>query len=353
MDSDIVDAKMSLQENHGVCGVDEHRECLHINQIIVRNRLVLPPMATAKAAEGGRVTDELCEYYAERAKYGGFGLIIAEHSYIHPQGRASVGQLSMAENADIPGLRRMTDAIHPYGVSVFAQISHAGGMTNSKVTGEWPVAPSAVLMSNRADAQVPREITAEEIHQIPNLFAQAALRAKEAGFDGVEIHSAHGYLLNQFYSPITNRRADAYGAQTMENRVRLHVETIRAVRSAVGAAYPIAIRLGGCDYRDGGSTIADCVEACRIFEQEGVDLIDLSGGLCGFMRPDRKNDPGYFSDMSSAVKKAVCTPVLLTGGIQMPSQAEALIRDGAADLIGVGRAAYQNAHWADETSALR
>ncbi len=320
---------------------------LYINDQKLESRLVMPPMATAKTIEGGRVSEELCTYYAERAKYGKFGLIITEHSYIHPQGKADSGQLSMSENADISGLRRLTEVIHQNHVKVFAQISHAGGMTSSKITGEKTVAPSAVLLSARTGAEIPHELSIEEIHQIQDWFVQAAMRAKETGFDGVEIHSAHAYLLNQFYSPLTNHRTDRYGAQTIENRTFFHVEIIRAIRAAAGKEYPISIRLGGCDYQDGGSTIQDCVEACRIFEKEGVDLLNLSGGMCGIMRPDHRREPGFFRDMSVAVKKEISVPVLLTGGITKVSEAEELLKDGAADLIGVGRAAFKNAHWAD------
>ncbi len=191
-------------------------------------------------------------------------------------------------------------------------------------------------------------MTAEQIRETVSWFAQAALRAKKAGYDGVEIHSAHGYLLNQFYSPLTNFRTDEYGCQSIENRTRFHAEVIAAVREAVGEDYPVAIRLGGCDYAEGGSTMEDCVAACRIFEACGVDLIDLTGGLFGYVRPDC-TEPGYFKDMTVAVKKAVQIPVLLTGGVTTAAEAEALLEADCADLIGVGRAIYSNAHWAEKT----
>lgn len=227
----------------------------------------MSPMATAKSAPGGMVNQELCDYYRERALHSHIGLIITEHSYISNQGKAREHQLSMASDDVVESLKTLTDTIHKTDVKIMAQISHAGSRAVSEKTGCEPVGPSAVIHPNGSKnaPEVPRELTKAEIKKIAEDFAQAARRVKEAGFDGVEIHSAHGYLLNQFYSPLTNKRVDEYGTDMMENRTRFHVEVIRAVRAAVGNDYPVAIRLGGCDYREGGSTVEDCVEACRIF----------------------------------------------------------------------------------------
>lgn len=320
-------------------------DSITINHLTLANRLVMPPMATAKADENGHVTDEVCAYYEERARYSKIGLIITEHSYIHPQGKAHPGQTSISSDDDIPGLRRLTDCIHAEDVKVFAQLSHAGSAALSKVTGQPPVGPSAVYHSKQKD-ELPQEMTVQQIHEVTDWFAQAARRAQQAGFDGVELHSAHGYLLNQFFSPLANKRDDAYGAQSVENRTRFHREVLEAVRKAVGEEFPISLRLGGCDYVDGGSTVEDCVKACRILEQCGVDLLHLTGGMNGFIRPGH-SEAGYFRDMSVPVKQAVQVPVLLTGGVTTVQQAEALLADGCADLIGVGRAIYKNAHWVE------
>ncbi len=318
-----------------------------VGQLPLANRLVMPPMATAKAAEDDSVTDEACNYYRERAKYSRIGLIITEHSYVHIQGKAHPGQMSIASDEMIPGFQRLTDCIHKEEVKVFAQISHAGSAALSKTAGQQPVSPSAVCHPKQKE-ELPMEMNVQQIHEVTMWFAQAALRAKMAGFDGVEIHSAHGYLLNQFFSPLANHRTDEYGAQSVENRTRFHREVIRAIRETVGDAFPIAMRLGGCDYVDGGSTVDDCVEACRIFEENGVDLLHLTGGMYGYIRPGH-SEPGYFRDMSIPVKQTVNVPVLLTGGITTPAQAETLIDEGCADMIGVGRAIFRDAHWADKT----
>lgn len=316
-----------------------------IRNLTLSNRLVMPPMATAKADESGHVTDAVCDYYCERAKYSKIGLIITEHSYIHLQGKAHPGQTSLASDDVIPSFRQLTDCIHREGVKVFAQLSHAGSAALSKITGQPPVGPSPICHPKQQE-EPPAEMTLAQIRQVTEWFAQAAVRAKQAGFDGVELHSAHGYLLNQFFSPLANQRTDAYGPQSVENRIRLHREVIHAVRQAVGEDLPIALRLGGCDYAEGGSTALDCVEACRLLEHSGIDLIHLTGGMHGFIRPGH-TEPGYFRDLSVPVKQAVRLPVLLTGGVTTPAQAETLLLEGCADLIGVGRAIFKNAHWAD------
>jgi 2,4-dienoyl-CoA reductase-like NADH-dependent reductase (Old Yellow Enzyme family) len=321
-------------------------DSITINNLTIANRLVMPPMATAKADDNGGVTDEACEYYCERAKYSKIGLIIIEHSYIQKQGQARLGQMSMATDEVIPGFQKLTECIHSEGVRAFAQINHAGSASKSNMTGYPPIGPSAIFHP-RQQEELPMEMTIQQIHEVTEHFAEAALRAKKAGFDGVEIHSAHGYLLNQFYSPLANHRNDAYGAQSVANRTRFHCEVIRAVRAVVGEDYPVAIRLGGCDYEDGGSTVDDCVEACKIFEECGVDLIDITGGMNGYIRPEH-TEPGYFLDMSTLVRQAVKIPVILTGGVTALSQAETLLEEGCADMIGVGRAIFKDAHWADD-----
>lgn len=191
-------------------------DLIMIGQLSLANRLAMPPMATAKAAQDDSMTDDVCSYYRKRAKYSQIGLIITEHSYVHIQGKAHPGQVSIATDEMIPGFQRLTDCIHKEGVKVFAQISHAGSAALSKTTGQPPIGPSTVYHPKQKD-ELPMEMTVQQIHEVTVLFAQAALRAKQAGFDGVEIHSAHSYLLNQFFSPLANQRIDEYGAQSVEN----------------------------------------------------------------------------------------------------------------------------------------
>lgn len=316
-------------------------DALKVKNHTLKGRIVMPPMATEKS-DHGMVTPAMGEYYAERAKNPEVGIIITEHSYIAKQGQASPGQVSIASDDTISGLKNMTDAVHAASeqVMIFAQINHAGGNTNAAITGiEGPSVSASAETFRRGES---RPLTVEEIHAIEDQFADAARRAKEAGFDGVQIHSAHGYLLNQFYSPLVNHRTDEYGAQSMENRLRFHLETIEKVRKAVGEDYPVSVRLGGCDYMDGGSTIEDSVEAAKIFEKAGIDLLDISGGMCSYTRKDM-TAPGWFQDMTSEIVKNVTIPVILTGGITTRAEADALLKKGAADLIGIGRALLKDA----------
>ena len=329
------------------------KDSIKIKGVEFKNRLVMPPMATAKSGPDGEVTQELCDYYKSRACSGLIGTIITEHSFYCQQGKASAGQISFADDSKIDGLKRLVDAIHEGGAKAIAQLNHAGSATTSAVTGMSVVSASAVLNPGIKPGTVPEmpvELTKDEIIKIEDQFAEAAVRAKEAGYDGVEIHSAHGYLLNQFLSPLTNKRTDEYGPQTIENRVRFHVEMYRKARKALGDDYLIFIRLGGCDYMEGGSTIEDAAAAAKIFEKEGIDLIDISGGMCRYLRSDN-SEPGYFSDMSKAVKNVVSVPVILTGGITTAGQAENLLKSGAADMIGVGRAMMKDADWAVKNMA--
>jgi 2,4-dienoyl-CoA reductase-like NADH-dependent reductase (Old Yellow Enzyme family) len=306
------------------------------------NRLVLPPMATAKAEPDGKVSQALVDYYAEKSRGGYLSLIIIEHSYITPEGKASENQLSVSDDTVIPGLRKLADVIHRNGSRAAMQINHAGSAAQKDVTGTIPLAPSAVANPRRGD--MPREMSRTEMSDIVTAFKNASRRVKESGFDAVEIHSAHGYLLNQFLSPLTNKRTDEYGGD-ISNRIRIHLQIIESVRSAVGPDFPIQVRLGASDYTEGGTTIEDSKIAARAFEKAGVDLIHISGGFVGYTPPGLLGQ-GYFAPLSEAIKSVVSIPVILTGGITEIEAAERFLSEKKADLIGVGRAILQDSNWA-------
>lgn len=290
---------------------------LSIANITLVNRLVMPPMATEQAKEG-RFSEELVTYYRDRAH--DVGLLITEHAYVQEAGKASPGQAGLDEKADLAEWKKLTEAVHEAGhAKIFAQISHCG-------------AQSRVKMRELRNVNT---MNREEMEEIREAFVQAALRVKKVGFDGVEVHMAHGYLLNQFYSPLSNHRQDEYGGE-LENRLRFPREVVKAVREAVGEEFPLAVRLGACDYQEGGSTLEDGAKAAKELEKLGVDLLDISGGFNGFLVQGRK-EAGWFSDAARAVKEAVTIPVLLTGGIRTAEEAETLLQDGSCDLIGVGR----------------
>jgi NADH:flavin oxidoreductases, Old Yellow Enzyme family len=306
-------------------------------------------MATAKAEGEGKVSQDILDYYEDKSKGGHIALIIIEHSFVSVEGKAHNNQLSIADDSVIEGLKKLSDIIHKNGSKAVMQINHAGSATTRDVTGCDPVGPSAVAHLRNTDV-IPRELTITEIQRIIDSFADAAARVKKAGFDGVEIHSAHGYLLSQFFSPISNKRTDEYGGDVL-NRIRIHLRVIEAVRKAVGEDFTVMLRLGASDYMEGGTTIEDSVIAAREFEKAGIAALDISGGFCGFTRPDA-DEQGYFWPLTKAIKEQVSIPVILTGGITDSGAAEQLLADGKTDLIGVGRAILKDSDWAKRAMGI-
>ncbi len=308
----------------------------------LNNRLVFPPMATAKSGVDGKVNQEILDYYDEKSKGGYISLIIVEHSFITPEGRANKGQLSLADDSTVEGLKKLAYTIHKNGSKAVMQINHAGSLTTREKTGYEIVGPSAVV--NPRGTEIPKELTKNDIKEIIQNFKDAARRVKDAGFDGVEIHSAHGYILNQFYSPLTNKRNDEYGGNVL-GRIKIHLEVIKAVKEAVGEDFPVLLRLGACDYAKGGNSIEDCKIAASEFEKAGIDILDISGGMLGYIVPGL-NEQGYFHEVTEKLKRVVSIPVILTGGVTEVEAAEKLLERGKADLIGVGRAIFRDSLWA-------
>ena len=323
--------------------MDYLNKALKTSRLTLKNRLVMPPMATSKAEADGSISKDILNYYDEKSKGGYISLVIIEHSFVSQQGKASNCQLSAADDRLVEGLKELAGVIHKNGSKTVMQINHAGSQTSKTVTGMDTVGPSAVQNPAKS-GELPKELNKNEISDIVNQFKNAALRVQEAGFDGVEIHCAHGYLLNQFLSPLTNKRTDEYGVD-ISGRMRIHLEIIRAIRKAVGEAFPILLRLGASDYMEGGLTLEDSKVAAHEFEKAGVDLLDISGGFCRYVVPGN-NEPGYFSPLSWAIKEAVAIHVMVTGGITEAEQAEKILCEGKADLIGVGRAIYKDSAWA-------
>ncbi len=315
-----------------------------IKNLAVNNRLVMPPVDLRKADADDTVSEEMLRHYKAIAQTG-IGMIFIEHTYVDPAGKVHPNQLASYDDKFIAGLNELASTLHACGdVKVVDQINHGGSRAHPDDPDTVPGAPSAVI-NPRNPNSMPRELTVEEIHDITKKFAEAAVRIKKAGFDGVEIHSAHGFLLTQFLSPLTNKRNDQYGG-SLENRLRIHKEIIQSVREAVGSDYLISMRLGGPDYLEGGSELNDIIEAGVLLEQYGLDLISVSGGMLGHVRPDR-TEPGYFKDISIPIKERVSIPVVLSGGVIVPQDAEDLLNENAADLIGVGREMVKDPSWAE------
>lgn len=320
---------------------------LKVGRVQLKNGLVMAP-ADLQKSNCGTVSEEQLNYYDERTKGGYVGLVIIEHSFIRADGRASENQLSCAKDADIDGLSKLADVIHKNGSKAVMQLSHAGLKSVRSEDGLEGISPSGTVdIADSTKFRHTHAITKDEMDVLTDAWREAACRVKRAGFDGVELHAAHGYLLNQFYSPLTNHRTDAYNGQTIEGRVKLHQELISAVREVLGPNLLLGIRFGACDYMDGGSSIEDGAKAAQFIEKAGADFIDISGGMCG-PRPAGRDGVGYFRDSSFAVKKIVSVPVITAGGVKTRQDAENLLSDGAADLIGVARAIVADPSWAQK-----
>ena len=314
----------------------------------LRNRIVMGAMGTNFGKEDGTIAERSIDYYVERAK-GGVGLIITESSPASQLGRHRVRCIGAFDDKFIPGLRRLTDAVHHHGAAIALQLIHAGRNTSPEVTGSPILAPSPI--PRFPGAPVPKAMSAEEIRQTIADFAEQARRAKEAGFDAVEIHGAHGYLINQFFSPRLNKREDEYGGST-ENRGRLAVEVTRSVRKVVGDSYPIIFRLSAREMApDGGYEIEEGLFWAREVEKAGADILNVSGGtaesyhaVVQFISP-MSFPEAYMVSLAEAVKKAVKIPVMAVNRLNNPVIAERVLEEKKADLIVVARNFLTDSHW--------
>jgi len=313
---------------------------LRVGNVTLKNRIVMPPMANDLADAQGRVTDGLIAHYTRRA--AGVGLVIVEHSYFAPEGKASLRQLGIHEDAMTSGLTKLAASIHAKGTPVCVQVNHSGREGSREISGLEPVAPSAIPAEG--SAVLPRELNKGEIESLVRLYGEAARRAREAGFDAVEVHGAHGYLLNQFVSPLTNRRADEYGG-SLEGRIRFPLAAVREVRRVVGSNFLVLYRLGASDGEGVGVTMEEMQTFAQRLVEAGVNIVDVSGGLIGDA-PKDMTGPGYFLPLAERIKKAIKVPVVGVGGITDPEFADQVIRSGRVDLVAVGRALLADPNWA-------
>ena len=315
-------------------------EPARLGNVELRNRIIYPPMVTSFASEEGFVTDRLIAYAAERAR-GGVGLYTLEATYVTPQGKGFGRGVGIDDDNKIPGLRRLTDAVHAQGGKISVQIHHAGRETWSAISGLPVVAPSDCPVAYSEEPV--HVLTKEEIAVIVGQFGEAARRAKEAGFDAVEIHGAHGYLLTQFLSPYTNKRQDEYGG-SLENRARLSLEVIRAVRAAVGRDFTVTFRMSVEESLPGGLPLQDGAAAAALFAATGdIDAIHIvSGNYATHHTVIPPASEGYIINRARAiaVRQAVGPdfPLILAGRIKTVFQAEEIIQSGIADFVAMGRA---------------
>lgn len=316
-------------------------ECLfeenYIGTMKLKNRLIVPAMSTRFVGEDGKATEQFIAYHEARAR-GGWALVITENFRIDEGVGVKKELPGLWRDDQIDGYRRLTERIHRAGGRICAQIYHAGRNTHSGITGVHNVAPSPICdPSNR---EIPHELTAVEIKAIEGRFADAALRARMAGFDAVELHGAHGYLIAQFLSPFSNRRTDRYGG-TLENRARFAVETVRAVKERAGEDYPVLFRISATEFMDQGMNVEQAKAVCRLLEQAGADAINCSqSGPATFYNtvPSFYVPAGAFVELAGEIRKVVSIPVATVGRINSPQLAEEAILSGKADLVAMGRA---------------
>ncbi len=310
-----------------------------INGMTLPNRFIRSATWEGMATEKGAVTPQLTETMVRLAE-GGIGLIISGHAYVSPEGQASYLQLGIYDDALVDGLASMAAAVHAAGGRIVAQLAHGGNFAFEKGIGTAPVVASAF----DGLAKTPRrELTVADIQALQAAYVAAARRARDAGFDGIQLHSAHGYLFSQFLSPFYNRRTDDYGG-SIDNRVRMHVETIRSIRDVVGEHFPVLVKLNCEDFAEGGLTVEDSIAAARQMVGAGLDAVELSGGTVtgGKLSPSRPNidkpeKEAYFREAARAFKQVLDVPLILVGGIRSPEVAERLLADGTADYFAMSR----------------
>lgn len=307
---------------------------LRIKGLTLRNRVVMPPMGTNLATAEGAVSETLIEHYVRRSR--AVGLLIIEHSYISRDGKLNEKQLGIYNDDLVVGLEQLSSRIHALGTPVVIQLNHAGRAARQETTGMDLVAPSSFGNA--------RALRIDEIEELVEAFAGAAERAMNAGFDGVEIHGAHGFLLNQFFSPLGNRRSDAYGGSNA-NRMRFPLEVVERVKERVRGRL-VLYRVGSDDLDPAGVTIEDSMSFAMQLQATGVDMLDVSGGLCG-SRPQRlQGTQGYFIPQAQRIKEVVDIPVIGVGGITEPAYANRVIEERRVDLVAVGRALMKDSEWA-------
>ena len=326
-----------------------------IGSMTIKNRGIMMPMATDMADKDGIPTPRQIRYYQERAK-GGVGMIIHEYTGVDDiDSIPSIHNLRVARDYHISALEELTDAVHLYDCRIAAQIHHGGGTSNPAFTGRDNLAPSAVPIAD--GRPVPREMTIEDIRRIQGKFIDAAVRCSKAGYDAVELHGAHGYLIAQFFSKYYNRRTDEYGGST-ENRCRFIAEIIQGIRSRLGPAFPILVRMCGDEMTpvSGFLTLEDGIEIAKYLESLGIDAINISNGSA------RNGDancepfsyqPGWKKHVARAYKAALKIPVIATNTIKDPDFAEQLLQEDVCDFVGLGRSQLADPGFMNKAKAGR
>jgi len=321
-----------------------------IGAVEIKNRIVMPPMTTRLADQDGNVTDDTIAYYMARVR-GGVGLITVEMASPQRAGRHRRRELGIFDDRFLPGLTRLTGEIHRGGAKASIQLGHGGGHTRRDICGETPVAPSAIphpVFEITNETIVPKAMTQADIDDSIAAFAAAARRAQTAGFDCVEIHAAHGYLISQFLTPFENRRTDRYGG-SLENRARFGLDILRAVKAAV--RIPVIFRISVDDYFPDGLPEADGKQVAVWAAQAGADALHIAAGhyrslpSAARMIPPMEYPDATFLVYAADVKKQVRVPVIAVGRLGDPAMAADAVASGRADFVALGRTCITDPDW--------
>ncbi len=316
-------------------------ESTSINGMTLKNRFVRSATWEGMADDDGTCNSKMVDLMRNLAR-GGVGLIITGHAHVLANGQASPYQTGIYKDDFIPALRKVTEAVHNEGGKIVLQIAHAGCQSQPRYTGMQPFGPSVFEYKGKV---ISREITHEELSEIVKAFGRAAERARDAGFDGIQIHGAHGYLISQFLSPFYNKRPDEYGGQ-LENRIRPLLEVYREIRNKVDTDYPVLLKANSQDYVNNGLNIRDMVKATELMQNEGIDAVELSGGTIHADRAhvpvragkiDTEDKEVFYRDAAIAYKEKIKVPLMLVGGIRSYNIAEKLVHDGTTDYVSLSR----------------
>ncbi|MGI6536881.1 MAG: NADPH dehydrogenase NamA [Caldicoprobacterales bacterium] len=308
-----------------------------VKNMALKNRIVMAPMCMYTADTDGKAKDWHYTHYTSRAA-GGTGLIILEATAVEKRGRISDWDLGIWSGEHIEGLRRLVDGCHSNGAKIGVQLAHAG--RKSQAAADYPIAPSPIPYDH--NYRTPKEMNKADIEAAVESFRAGAERANEAGFDTIEIHAAHGYLINEFLSPLTNHRTDEYGG-SMENRARFLKDILQAVASVWPEEKPVIVRVSAEEFVEGGNRPEDLANILNLIKGEGIDLVNVSTG--GVVNVSPEGYPGYQIRHAEIIRQNTGLPVIAGGLITSPLMAEEIIRNERADLIFLGRELLRNPYW--------
>jgi 2,4-dienoyl-CoA reductase-like NADH-dependent reductase (Old Yellow Enzyme family) len=309
--------------------------------IELENRFVRSATFEGLAADNGAATDRMTELLVNLVN-GGVGLLISGHAYVSPEGRAGNKQLGVYSDELCDSLSKMTASIHQAGGKILMQLAHAGCQADPKMTGCEAIGPSAI---EGASGTTCKEMTAADIENLVEAFGKAAKRAKDSGFDGVQIHAAHGYLLSEFLSGHFNKRSDEYGG-SVENRARIILAILGSIKAAAGDDFPVHIKMNSEDFLEGGLTVDEMLQVVKLLEDGGIGAVELSGGALGSkpdlspVRPEKKPSTEwevFYRDAAKRFKEQASIPLILVGGMRSFDVAKEVIETGVADYISMSR----------------